>query len=236
MMNDIRVLLVDDDVELTELLADYLSAEGIQVAVANDAEAALARFRNNEQFDLAVFDIMMPNMSGLDLLQQLRPRYQVPVIMLTGRGGDIDRILGLEMGADDYLSKPCNPRELLARIRAVLRRVKQPHGLLEQEESKVLRCWGVELNPSAREILFCSQPMEMTSAEFNVLYQFMLNPGVILSKSLLTENVLHRPLTAYDRAIDVHVSRVRQKLAAVLGDKEVIKTVRGEGYLFVSDQ
>lgn len=141
------------------------------------------------------------------------------------------------MGADDYLSKPCNPRELLARIRAVLRRVKQAKvPQVAEDQNKALSFWGVVLDPNTREVNFHDTPIEMTSAEFNVLYQFMLHPSVILSKSLLTENVLHRPLTAYDRAIDVHVSRVRQKLAAVIGEKEIIKTVRGEGYLFVSDQ
>ena len=226
-----HILLVDDDQELTELLSDYLEAEDVSVSVSNSAMDALKRLQAGEVFDLAVFDIMMPEMSGLELLQQLRPSFQLPVIMLTGRGGDIDRILGLEMGADDYLSKPCNPRELLARIRAVLRRAKQP----ELVAVHVLTHGGIELDPSKREVLIDGRLVDFTSAEFNVLYQFMQRPGEILSKSLLTEKVLHRPLTAYDRAIDVHVSRVRQKIASFLGPKELIKTVRGQGYLFVRD-
>lgn len=231
-MNESHILLVDDDQELTELLSDYLEAESVRVSVANSAKEALVRFQTGESFDLAVFDIMMPEMSGLELLQQLRPRLDLPVIMLTGRGGDIDRILGLEMGADDYLAKPCNPRELLARIRAVLRRVNHR---AESEVVQILTYWGIELDPSKRDVSYGGVSIELTSAEFNVLYQFMRHPGEILSKSRLTEVVLHRPLTAYDRAIDVHVSRVRQKLASFIGTQEVIKTVRGEGYLFVSD-
>jgi two-component system OmpR family response regulator/two-component system response regulator CpxR len=226
-----HILLVDDDQELTELLSDYLEAEDVSVSVSNSAMDALKRLQAGEVFDLAVFDIMMPEMSGLELLQQLRPSFQLPVIMLTGRGGDIDRILGLEMGADDYLSKPCNPRELLARIRAVLRRAKQPDPVTVH----VLTHGGIELDPSKREVLIDARSVDFTSAEFNVLYQFMQRPGEVLSKSLLTEKVLHRPLTAYDRAIDVHVSRVRQKIASLLGPKELIKTVRGQGYLFVRD-
>lgn len=231
-MNENHILLVDDDQELTELLSDYLEAEGIRVSVANSGKDALARFKMNESFDLAIFDIMMPEMSGLELLQQVRPQLDLPVIMLTGRGGDIDRILGLEMGADDYLAKPCNPRELLARIRAVLRRAKH-HS--EPEQVTVLSYWGIELDPTKREVKVADMPLDVTSAEFNVLSQFMQHPGEILSKSRLTEIVLHRPLVAYDRAIDVHVSRIRQKLATVIGTKELIKTVRGEGYLFVRD-
>lgn len=231
-MNENHILLVDDDQELTELLSDYLEAEGMRVSVENSGKAALVRLQRGESFDLAVFDIMMPEMSGLELLQQVRPKLDLPVVMLTGRGGDIDRILGLEMGADDYLAKPCNPRELLARIRAVLRRVKHR---AEPEQGKVLSRWCIELDPTKREVSISGELLDLTSAEFNVLHQFMQYPGEILSKSRLTEIVLHRPLVAYDRAIDVHVSRVRQKLATLLGAQELIKTVRGEGYLFVRD-
>ena len=231
-MNENHILLVDDDQEFTELLSDYLEAEGLRVSSENSGKAALTRLRSGESFDLAVFDIMMPEMSGLELLQQVRPQLDLPVVMLTGRGGDIDRILGLEMGADDYLAKPCNPRELLARIRAVLRRVKHR---VEPEQGAVLRCCGIELDRSKREVNISGKSLDLTSAEFNVLSQFMQHSGEILSKSKLTEIVLHRPLVAYDRAIDVHVSRVRQKLATLLGDQELIKTVRGEGYLFVRD-
>lgn len=223
-----QLLLVDDDTDLTELLSEYLSNEGYQVLCAHsadDAETILA----GQRFDLLVFDIMMPGRSGLDLLQSLRPGLQTPVIMLTGRGDDIDRILGLEMGADDYLAKPCNPRELLARIRAVLRRV-QP---VVQPPSAVRLIQGdIVLDAGSREVMVASHPLTLTSAEFNVLMLLMQQVGRVVSKAELTEKVLHRKLTAYDRAIDVHVSRLRQKLAAQ-GEAERIKTVRGEGYQLV---
>lgn len=230
-MKPIELLLVDDDSELTDLLSNYLEFEGLSVTVANSAESALAILEHSQSYDIAVFDIMMPGMSGLELLQQLRPKSRLPVIMLTGKGGDIDRILGLEMGADDYLAKPCNPRELLARIRAVLRRTSTATD--SEPQAKVIELMGVQLNPSVREVYVAGTLLDLTSAEFNVLFQLMQQPGTIISKSVLTEKVLHRQLTAYDRSIDVHLSRVRQKLSKVIPQIELIKTVRGEGYLFV---
>ena len=238
MSNKETLLLVDDDVDLCQLLEDYLSHEGYQVECCHSAESARERLAN-EQFDLLILDIQMPGDSGLDLLQQMRPRIKVPVIMLTGRGDEIDRILGLEMGADDYLGKPCNPRELLARIRAVLRRsvaAAEERGLLFPEQT--LQLEGITLDPGLREVQINHQPVEMTSAEFNVLAYLMQNAGQVLSKEQLTELVLHRKLTAYDRALDVHVSRVRQKLSRSFDEeRDLIKTVRGQGYQFVkSDQ
>ncbi|MGB1236636.1 MAG: response regulator transcription factor [Pseudomonadales bacterium] len=229
-MSQIKLLLVDDDRELCALLSSYLEFEGIEVATANDAQQALELLAQR-RFDIAVFDIMMPGISGLELLQQLRPTSAMPIIMLTGKGGEIDRILGLEMGADDYLAKPCNPRELLARVRAVLRRT-QANSAGESAGGN-LSAMGIELNGATRDVSVQGQPMELTSAEFSVLQVLMSQPGSIVSKAELTEKVLHRQLTAYDRAIDVHLSRVRQKLALQLPGVELIKTVRGAGYLFV---
>ncbi|EPJ49883.1 MAG: transcriptional regulatory protein CpxR [Osedax symbiont Rs2] len=230
-MQQVELLLVDDDRELTALLSEYLNYEGLSITVADSGEQALTLLESRKQFDIAVFDIMMPGMSGLELLQQLRPRVTLPVIMLTGKGGDIDRILGLEMGADDYLAKPCNPRELLARIKAVLRRSQQSTPLKPGNNN--IQLMGVTLSPSTREVQVAGKLLELTSAEFNVLHQLMLQPGIVVSKSTLTEKVLHRQLTAYDRSIDVHLSRVRQKLATLDNGTELIKTVRGEGYLFI---
>jgi two-component system OmpR family response regulator/two-component system response regulator CpxR len=227
-MQAIKLLLVDDDRELTSLLSEYLTFEGLDVSVADNAEQALEKLKSADVFDLAVFDIMMPKMSGLELLQQLRPACQIPVIMLTGKGGDIDRILGLEMGADDYMAKPCNPRELLARIKAVLRRGATK---ADNDASADITVMGITLRPALREVVVSGKVLELTSAEFNVLHQLMQAPGTVVSKADLTEKVLHRPLTAYDRSIDVHLSRVRQKIANILPEQEVIKTVRGEGYL-----
>jgi len=180
--------------------------------------------------------VMMPGRTGLELLQELRPRVLTPVIMLTGRGQEIDKILGLEMGADDYMAKPCNPRELLARIRAVLRRGQYVAAANQSPTAAIISLHGIELDAGRRSVAVQGEPIELTSAEFNVLYELMKQAGVVLSKELLTEKVLHRKLTAYDRALDVHVSRVRQKLALSLGgDVELIKTIRGQGYLLVKE-
>ncbi len=232
------LLLVDDDRELCAMLAEYLGHEGYRVETVYSGEAALAALEQVRP-DLVVLDIMMPGMSGLELLQQLRPRTDVPVLMLTGRGEAIDRILGLEMGADDYLSKPCHPRELSARIKAILRRCDSASSGAETADdgafpSRLLELEGLRLDPGQREVSLSGQPLSLTSAEFNVLACLMQHAGRVLSKAELTRWVLHRELSAYDRAIDVHVSRVRQKLAAVAGDeRELIKTVRGQGYQFI---
>lgn len=227
-----RILLVDDDSDLAELLAEYLTNEGYEVEAAASAEIALDYFNAGRTFDICVFDIMMPGLSGLELLQQIRPRVQTPVIMLTGRGDDIDRILGLEMGADDYLAKPANPRELLARIKAVLRRTQAaaPSGGSGAPFEPV-RVGPITLDQQLRVARVGLDELNLTSAEFNVLAVLMHSAGNLVSKEQLTEEVLHRKLTAYDRAIDVHVSRVRLKLdQAQAGLADAIKTVRGQGY------
>lgn len=227
-----RLLLVDDDVELCELLGDYLTLEEFDVEFAHDAEQAADQLQRAERYRLMVLDVMMPGKSGLELLQEIRPKVQLPVIMLTGRGEDIDRILGLEMGADDYLSKPCNPRELLARIRAVLRRA-EPQQRKTLFPEKTVSVLGISLDPGVREVQINGEALELTGTEFNVLAYLLANAGTVLSKEQLTELVLHRELVAYDRAIDVHVSRVRQKLAQYFDGQELIKTIRGVGYQFV---
>lgn len=236
-MSNERLLLVDDDKELCSLLTEYLSAEGYRVDSAYNAQQALEKLQS-QSYGLMVLDIMMPGTTGLELLQQIRPRHALPVIMLTGRGDEIDRILGLEMGADDYLSKPCNPRELLARIRAVLRRMSPQAPVEGRLPDQAIVIGELVVNPSTREARAQGQLLDLTSAEFNVLAYLMQHAGQVLSKEQLTRWVLHRDLTAYDRAIDVHVSRVRQKLSPHFeqagGDApELIKTVRGQGYIFV---
>ncbi|RAU16529.1 DNA-binding response regulator [Nitrincola tibetensis] len=235
-MSEERLLLIDDDVELCELLSDYLKHEGYQVEAVYSVDQALQCLNDGPAYDLLILDVMMPGRTGLELLQELRPRVLTPVIMLTGRGQEIDKILGLEMGADDYMAKPCNPRELLARIRAVLRRGQYVAVANQSPTSAIISLHGIELDAGRRSVAVQGEPIELTSAEFNVLYELMKQAGVVLSKELLTEKVLHRKLTAYDRALDVHVSRVRQKLALSLGgDVELIKTIRGQGYLFVKE-
>ncbi|MDI3324570.1 response regulator transcription factor [Pontibacterium granulatum] len=232
MSEQIRLLMVDDDTELCELIGDYLEHEGFEMEFAHDADEAQHKLQRAERYQLMILDVMMPGRSGMDLLQEIRPRLQLPVIMLTGRGEDIDRILGLEMGADDYLSKPCNPRELVARIKAVLRRSgPKEHQTLFPDQP--IAEAGIELDPGVREVTVGGHALELTGTEFNVLAYLMNSAGSVISKEQLTELVLHRKLTAYDRAIDVHVSRVRQKLGKRLAECEVIKTVRGVGYQFI---
>jgi len=227
--NQPRLLLVDDDYGLSELLKEYLTGNGFRVEAAFSAEEALEKIRDNGKFDLVVLDIMLPGISGLEALPSIRSQTGLPVIMLTGRGDEIDRILGLEMGADDYLAKPCNPRELLARIKAVLRRVgglpTQPRQIQKQ---------GITLDMGNRTVLVHGEILELPSTEFDVLGQLMKHAGEVVSKGDLTERVLHRKLMAYDRSIDVHVSRVRQHLRNKIPGCELIKTVRGVGYQFVS--
>ena len=223
------ILLVDDDVTLCDMLCDYLSAEGFMPTCAHGGLAALAELKTTT-FDLIVLDIMMPDMNGLDVLQSLRAQHATPVIMLTGRGDDIDRIIGLDMGADDYLAKPCNPRELVSRIRAVLRRA--PPVATQASSPAALSLAGVQLDLATRSVVINDTLLNFTSAEFNTLAMLVQHNGQIVSKEALTEKVLQRKLTAYDRSIDVHVSRVRQKLHECIGDNHLITTVRGSGYQF----
>jgi DNA-binding response OmpR family regulator len=227
-----RVLLVDDDQSLCQLLSEYLAGDGFAVITAADGEQALQKLRESQSADVMVLDIMMPKISGLDVLKQLRQFSSLPVIMLTGRGDDIDRILGLEMGADDYLAKPCNPRELSARIKAVLRRTRtngEPAASAKSVD-------GLTLDPSALNASLNGQPLGLTGAEFRVLQLLVEHLGQVLSKEFMTEQVLQRKLTRYDRSIDVHVSRVRQKLAQAQPAQEGfhIKAVRGMGYQFLT--
>ncbi len=223
-----RVLLVDDDTALTELLSEYLTEAGLSVHTAPGGDEALTLLET-EEVDLAVLDVMMPGMSGLELLPLIRRRWPIPIVMLTGRGEDIDRILGLEMGADDYLAKPANPRELLARIRAVLRRAAPAVG----ESATEIELGEVSLNRNSRTVVAAGEKLALTTAEFDVLAVLMASAGTAVSRDTLTEEVLHRELSPYDRSIDVHVSRVRNALKQVLPDAELIVTIRGVGYQYV---
>ena len=228
-MNE-RVLLVDDDLALCVLLVEYLQAEGFSVNSVNGGEQALAELAAAE-YDVVVLDIMIPGVSGLEVLQRVRIDNAVPIIMLTGRGDDIDRIVGLEMGADDYLGKPCNPRELAARLRAVTRRALRQSGVSAAEVSgQVLTLNGITLNTRALTASFNAQPTTLTGAEFNVLSALMKSAGSTLSKKVLTRDALNREYTQYDRRIDVHVSRIRHKLTESGLTADIIRAVRGVGY------
>lgn len=223
-----RVLLVDDDVSLTELFTDYLTAEGLDVHSVSDGEAGLQEILTG-QYDVIVLDSMMPKMNGLDVLKSVRAQSTIPVIMLTAKGDEIDRIIGLEMGADDYVPKPCVPRELVARINAILRRT-QASG--EQNGSpNAISVSNVTLFPAKRQATIGETPLELTSTEFNLLEVLMRHAGQVVSKETLSIEALDRKLAKFDRSIDVHISSIRHKL----GDASLIQTVRGLGYLFVKN-
>jgi DNA-binding response OmpR family regulator len=221
-----RILLVDDDVELCEILTEYFSAEGFDVESAHDGIRGLARARSGEHA-LMILDLLLPGMRGLDLLKQLRAASNVPVLILTARGEDVDRILGLELGADDYLPKPFNSRELMARVRAILRRARP------SQDSARIDVGDVTLDPLARQAWRNGQPLGLTMAEFVLLEAFLRRAGQVLSREQIAEQVLGRRLASLDRSIDVHVSNLRKKLGDAAGAREHIRAVRGEGYVFV---
>ena len=221
-----RVLIVDDDVELCKLLAERLSPEGFAIESVHDGPHGLERALSGEHA-LVVLDLMLPGIGGLDVLRRLRAQSPVPVLILTARGEDIDRILGLEIGADDYVPKPFNPRELLARIRAILRRTTQ-----SATSAAPVIVGDLRLDPAAREVWVSGKPLDLTSVEFELLETLLRAAGRVLTREQLTESVLGRKLGSFDRVIDVHVSHVRRKLGPAQGG-ERIKAVRGSGYLFV---
>jgi len=215
-----QVLLADDDVELAGMLKEYLEREGFGVATVHDGEAA-ARLALSGGYQIVVLDVMMPKVDGIEALRQIRQTSRVPVVMLTARGDDIDRIVGLELGADDYVPKPCTPRELVARLRAILRRA-QPGASGGPLEIGALILW-----PQKRRAQWRGRELALTSIEFNVLEVLMRNAGRVVSKHEISEQALGRPLARFDRSIDVHLSAIRQKL----GDgARMIRTVRGLGY------
>jgi two-component system response regulator CpxR len=223
-----RVLIVDDDVELCELVTEYLSGEGFEIEAVHDGNDGLRRALSGEHV-LVVLDIMLPGMNGLDVLRNLRKQSRIPVLILTARGDDVDRIVGLEIGADDYLPKPFNPRELMARVRAILRR---SHGDTQSAAGEKVAVGDVELDPASRVVRRAGDPVELTSVEFALLEALMRAAGQVVTREQLAQNVLGRRFMPYDRSIDVHVSKLRRKLGDQSADAERIKTIRGVGYVF----
>ncbi|MUJ38388.1 response regulator [Aliivibrio fischeri] len=225
-----KILLVDDDIELTALLKDILSLEGYNVIEANNGIEGLAAI--TDDLDLILLDIMMPKMNGMDMLRKLRETNETPVLMLTAKGEEIDRVIGLELGADDYLPKPFSDRELLARIRAILRRTQ---GKTKESNSSSIKYQDIELFVGKQEAYRNDELMELTGTEFGLLSQFIQKPGEIISKEELSLEVLGKRLAPFDRAIDMHVSNLRKKLPPLSEGKPRIKTLRGRGYLFVEE-
>ena len=225
-----NILLIDDDAELSQLVTDYLTLDGFSLDHAADGIKGLQKAQTGA-YQLILLDVMLPGLDGLSLLRQLRQTSYCPVLMLTARGDDIDRILGLELGADDYLAKPFNPRELSARVRAILRRVElaqQP----QQHQAPLLELNQVTLNRQNRQVHCQGMAIILTATEFQLLEYLMHHAGRVVSKEELSKEVMGRVLQQYDRSLDMHVSNIRKKLAQG-SDHEKIQTLRGSGYLFL---
>ncbi len=227
-MNDARILLADDDEELCHLLRDFLVREGFDVDLAHDGEEAL-RLAHAGGYDAVILDVMLPQRSGLELLRELRRSSKLPVLMLTALGEDIDRILGLELGADDYVPKPCNPREIAARLRAILRRTQ---GDNDGQRLTDLTIGPVALRAASRNVTVRGEPIALTGTEFNILAVLMREAGRVVSKETLSQDVLSRPLGPFDRSIDVHISKLRRKLGLARDGESLIGTVHRGGYIF----
>ena len=227
------ILVIDDDVELCELLKDYLGPEGFEVETVHESRRGIDRALAGSH-SLVVLDVMLPGMSGFDVLRHIRTQSSIPIIMLTARGDDVDKIVGLEMGADDYLPKPFNPRELVARIRAIQRRAVLPESREQEGEydEKSLSMGNVILYPHTQTVTLDGRNVAMTAVEFSLLHVLMLKAGAVVSRDDLAEKVLGRSLAPFDRSIDVHVASLRKKLGHAYLGTERIRTVRGVGYLY----
>lgn len=228
----VPLLVVDDDVQLCELLTEYLEGEGFSVASAHDGESGLERALSGD-YSLMVLDVMLPGIHGLEVLRRIRSESSLPVVMLTARGEEVDRIVGLEIGADDYLPKPFNPRELLARLRAVLRRAAPSEQPEENEGGPpALRLGDICLDGSRRTVTRAGEDVTLTAAEFDLLELFLRSVGQVVSRDEIAEQVLGRTLHAHDRSIDMHVSKLRRKLGPHPDGKERLKSIRSVGYLY----
>jgi two-component system response regulator CpxR len=221
----VHILLVDDDTELASLLSEFLGREGFTIACEHDGLRGLDHARR-PGIDLVVLDVMLPGIDGFEILRRLRTDSKVPVIMLTARGEDVDRIVGLDLGADDYLAKPFNPKELAARIRSVLRRYEARPAATIAGRVEVA---GVVLEPAARTVTASGKQVELTTFEFDILELLMRSAGTVLSRDALMENFYNRKATPFDRSIDMHISHLRKKLE---NGETLIKTIRGVGYQF----
>jgi len=224
-----RILMIDDDQELSSLFCEYLEAEGGFVFTArHDGQDGVAAALS-ESFDVIVCDVTMPKMNGFDVLRAIRQVKNTPVIMLTARGDDLDRILGLEFGADDYVPKPCNLRELVARIRAIMRRT---HPATEQSDA-IVRVGDVRIEPGAQSVFCNEETINVTGAEFGVLEILLEHAGEVVDKNAISQHALGRRIMPYDRSVDAHVGHLRKKLGPLPNGMQRIKTVRGRGYLYV---
>lgn len=226
-----KILIIDDDVKLIHLLREYLEENNFQVSHALDGNRIVAEIQEKTP-DLIILDIMLPGKDGLEVLKDIRKRHTLPVIMLTAKGDDTDRIIGLELGADDYLPKPFNPRELLARIKAILRR----QDILTAEdpgENLLIRCGNMVLNRAAHTIDVKGKTVDLSTTEFNILEVLMKSPNTVLSRDQIMNLAQGKDFILFDRSIDIHISRLRGKIESDPGAPKRIKTIWGTGYMFV---
>lgn len=239
-----KILLIDDDIEFTELLNELLSLEGFEITIVHNGQEGLEKLQSN-CYDLVLLDVMMPIKNGIETLKELRQNFTLPVLMLSARDDHIDRILGLELGADDYLPKPFNDRELIARIKAILRRTSSSkvaentsdiNNESEEKNSKLLQFAGVKLYFGRQQAVYEDIDLDLTGTEFALLKILMSNPGQVLSREYLSLEILGKNLTPYDRAIDMHISNLRKKLPERQDNLPWFKTLRGRGYLLVAEK
>lgn len=226
-----RILLADDDIELTDLLVEYLTSEGFVVDAAHDGKTAL-QLASANQYDILVLDVMMPHLNGFDVLRELRSTSSLPILMLTARGDDVDNVVGLELGADDYLAKPCSPRVLVAHIRAILRRTDTTD-IRQHQPQRSIELDDILLDNQSRQVTVNNKPVMLTSTEYQVLEYLLEHAGSIVNKEALYEYALGRKISPYDRSLDMHVSNLRKKLGPLSNEVERIKTIRKVGYQYV---
>lgn len=226
-----KLLIIDDDIALTDMLEEYLVKHHLDVFIENDPLTGIEALRSHH-YDVLLLDVMMPELDGFEVLRQIRQFSTVPVIMLTAKGDDFDRILGLELGADDYLPKPFNHRELVARIKALTRRYvgQSPQFNSDSDQSKILSLHNLIIDIERLHVSIHQQEVELTATELQMLHHLMLNAGKVITKDALSQAILQRRLSPFDRSLDMHVSNIRKKLA-LHGVTDIIKTIRGVGYL-----
>ncbi len=227
------ILMIDDDVALTQLVAEYLQLDGYQFKAVHQGPEGLELAKSNT-FQLVLLDIMLPGMDGLTVLKQLRQHSYCPVLMLTARGDEIDKVVGLELGADDYLAKPFSPRELVARIKAILRRVELIQHQ-QQPQLSALQVNGLRLDSAKRQILVGEQPLILTATEYQILELLLRHAGDVVSKEDLSQLALGKRLQLYDRSLDMHISNIRKKIAQY-DEGEKIQTLRGLGYVLLEGE
>jgi len=223
-----KILIIDDDEELCDLVSEYLAVEGFEVESVNDGESGLERMLSGE-YALAILDVMLPRMNGFDVLRKIRESSKLPVLMLTARGDDMERIVGLEIGADDYLPKPFNPRELVARLRAILRRSAAP---VNDSDAERMEVDGIQVSSTSRTAILDGEDLNLTSVEFELLRELLREAGRVVKKDYLSKRVLERELSPYDRSLDMHISNLRKKLGPRTNGTERIKTIRSVGYIY----